>query len=176
MTETRNSLRVLSEWTYRDFESLLESIRQAGVQNIKKSYSGVLRSLRAREGDVVLVAQEQVVDGRKVLSVAVNPEADEYEVTDPFTGQVVKILARLTDRLRGRYAMGPTLPSGEPEFGFRQMPTVPIQLEAACEIDRLREKLRRRDDAIAKALKNLDEDASTLVVKILRDEVEDRDA
>jgi hypothetical protein len=64
--------------------------------------------------------------------------AESYFLDDPFTGERVEIHSRLTDRLRGRYANGPILPNGEPEFGWRQMPTVSIQIEAANEIERLR--------------------------------------
>jgi DNA-binding MarR family transcriptional regulator len=58
-------------------------------------------------------------------------------VRDPFLGKDVQISNRLTDRLRGRYANGPTMPNGEPEFGWRHFDTPPIQHEAADEIDRL---------------------------------------
>lgn len=58
-------------------------------------------------------------------------------VHDPFLGETVQVSARLVDRLRGRYACGPMLPNGEPEFGWRQFDTPPIQHEAADEIDRL---------------------------------------
>jgi hypothetical protein len=45
----------------------------------------------------------------------------------------------IVDRLRGRYSMGPILPSGEPEFGWRQFDGLPpINAEAADEIERLR--------------------------------------
>ncbi len=64
-------------------------------------------------------------------------------MTDPFTGKAVAISNKLTDRLRGRYASGPTLGNGEPEFGWRQMPTVPIQCEAADRIEALEAALRR---------------------------------
>lgn len=64
--------------------------------------------------------------------------AETREVHDPFTGQIAKIKNDLVERLRGKYACGPTLPNGEPEFGWRQYQTVPIQLEAAEEIERLR--------------------------------------
>lgn len=57
---------------------------------------------------------------------------------DPISGQQVEIRNDLTKRLRGQYAMGPTLPSGEPEFGWRSFgEPVPIQVEAANEIERL---------------------------------------
>lgn len=63
----------------------------------------------------------------------------------------------ITDRLRCRYALGPIMPNGEPEFGWRDfsgpaidgmtLPT-PLMLEAAeaiaardAEIERLREAL-----------------------------------
>lgn len=59
-------------------------------------------------------------------------------VRDPSTGAGVEVSSKLTDRLRGKYAVGPTGADGEPEFGWRQFPTPPIQHEAADEIDRLR--------------------------------------
>lgn len=60
-------------------------------------------------------------------------------IRDPFLGKDVEISNNLTDRLRGKYANGPTMPNGEPEFGWRQFDTPPIQHEAAAEIDRLNE-------------------------------------
>jgi len=48
---------------------------------------------------------------------------------------------RLTDRLQGRYAMGPHMPNGDPEFGWRQFESPPIQHEAAQEIKRLRRQI-----------------------------------
>lgn len=62
-------------------------------------------------------------------------------IHDPFLNKTVEISDRLTDRLRGRYAVGPTLPNGEPEFGWREHKTPPIQHEAAAEIERLRNLL-----------------------------------
>lgn len=59
------------------------------------------------------------------------------EVFDPFMNKTVEISSRLTDRLRGKYAVGPTLPNGEPEFGWRQHETPPIQHEAADRIESL---------------------------------------
>lgn len=38
-------------------------------------------------------------------------------VHDPFLGKDVEISDSLIDRLRGKYAQGPMLPNGEPEFG-----------------------------------------------------------
>jgi hypothetical protein len=58
-------------------------------------------------------------------------------IRDPFIGKDVEISNRLTDRLRGKYANGPTMPNGEPEFGWRVFPTPPIQHQAADEIDSL---------------------------------------
>jgi hypothetical protein len=62
-------------------------------------------------------------------------------VHDPFLGKDVQISNSLVDRLRGKYANGPTLPNGEPEFGWRQFPATPIQEAAADEIERLRKAL-----------------------------------
>lgn len=58
-------------------------------------------------------------------------------VHDPFTGQDVQISDRLVDRLRGKYASGPHLPNGNPEFGWRQFQSPPIQHEAAARIEAL---------------------------------------
>jgi len=58
-------------------------------------------------------------------------------VHDPFLGEDVQVSNRLVDRLRGKYANGPTMPNGEPEFGWREFPVPPIQKEAADLIDRL---------------------------------------
>lgn len=64
--------------------------------------------------------------------------------TDPVSGKRVEIRDDLVKRLRGLYARGPTLPNGEPEFGWRQigLPAA-IQLEAATEIERLRKEMER---------------------------------
>jgi hypothetical protein len=62
-------------------------------------------------------------------------------VRDPFEGRDVQISDRLVDRLRGIYAMGPHLPNGKPEFGFRQFEAPPIQHEAAARIEALEEQL-----------------------------------
>lgn len=59
-------------------------------------------------------------------------------ILDPFLGRKATISTKLTDRLRGKYACGPTMENGEPEFGWRQFDTPPIQQEAAAEIERLR--------------------------------------
>lgn len=59
-------------------------------------------------------------------------------VHDPFLGKDVEISHNLVDRLRGKYANGPMLPTGEPEFGWRHFETPPIQHEAALEIEKLR--------------------------------------
>lgn len=67
--------------------------------------------------------------------------AEARTITDPFSGENVLISQKLTDRLRGRYAIGPTLPNGEPEFGWRQFETPPIQHEAADALDKLRATL-----------------------------------
>ena len=50
----------------------------------------------------------------------------------------------IVDRLRGKYPVGPLMPNGEPEFGWRQFPAKflpPLHFEAADEIEKLRESL-----------------------------------
>ena len=69
------------------------------------------------------------------------------EAFDPFEGKTVQIRNDLVLRLRGQYACGPTLPNGEPEFGWREFETPPIQHEAAAEIERPRAALKPFADA-----------------------------
>lgn len=64
--------------------------------------------------------------------------SESHTLIDPFLGKKVEISSRLVDRLRGKYACGPTLSNGEPEFGWRQHETPPVQHEAADEIERIR--------------------------------------
>ncbi len=59
-------------------------------------------------------------------------------IFDPFLNKNVQISNNLIDRLRGKYAVGPMLENGEPEFGWRQYEVSPIQHQAADEIERLR--------------------------------------
>jgi hypothetical protein len=79
-----------------------------------------------------------VADAILTLAPAIGEARSETtKVLDPFFGKVAEISDRLTDRLRGRYAVGPTMPNGEPEFGWRVHEVAPIQKEAADAIDRL---------------------------------------
>ncbi len=71
-------------------------------------------------------------------------------IHDPFLGKDVQISERLTDRLRGKYATGPLMPNGEPEFGWREFQTAPIQHQAADEIDRLRYRLEFMENKYGK--------------------------
>lgn len=75
-------------------------------------------------------------------------------VNDPFIGHDVQISARLVDRLRGKYACGPHLPNGNPEFGWRQFEAPPIQHEAAARIEEL-EAIIARDDKLDRAIELL---------------------
>jgi hypothetical protein len=67
-------------------------------------------------------------------------------VHDPFMGKDVQISDRLVDRLRGKYASGPHLPNGNPEFGWRQFQSPPIQHEAADRIEALEARLARVEE------------------------------
>lgn len=99
---------------------------------------------------------------------------------DPFLNKDVEVSHRLTDRLRGRYANGPTMPNGEPEFGWREFPTPPVQHEAADHIDRLQAALsgmldmfggyctKEVDDAIA-AMQIADLDRWSMVAQMKRE-------
>lgn len=73
------------------------------------------------------------------------------KVVDPFTGQSVEILNGLVSRLRGRYAVGPTLPSGEPEFGWREFDVPPIQKLAADKIEAFQHALKSAEGALEQA-------------------------
>lgn len=74
--------------------------------------------------------------------------------TDPVSGETVSIRNDLVRRLRGEYACGPTMPNGEPEFGWRTFgEPIPIQLEAATELSRLRERLRVLEEALGELTK-----------------------
>jgi hypothetical protein len=70
------------------------------------------------------------------------------KVFDPFLSEEVNISDKLTDRLRGKYACGPHLPNGNPEFGWRQFQSPPIQHEAADHIEKLNRLLWMRDSFI----------------------------
>lgn len=92
-------------------------------------------------------------------------------VRDPFLGVDAVISNRLTDRLRGKYACGPTLPNGEPEFGWRENWAPPIQHEAAARIETLEAEvstLTRERDQAREALRA----AREFVVKALAELVE----
>ncbi|MGY3582005.1 hypothetical protein ACVIGB_001072 [Bradyrhizobium sp. USDA 4341] len=77
--------------------------------------------------------------------------SETCQVLDPFFGRIAEISDRLTDRLRGRYAVGPTMPDGEPEFGWRVHEVAPIQKEAADAIDRLSAQLETVQNATIEA-------------------------
>ena len=51
------------------------------------------------------------------------------------------VSCQITDRLRGKYAVGPHLPNGNPEFGWRQFEAPPIQHEAADLIEMLEQRI-----------------------------------
>ncbi len=74
--------------------------------------------------------------------------ADTRTVYDPFHGKDVHISDHLVDRLRGKYACGPHLPNGNPEFGWRQFQAPPIQHEAAARIEALEAALREINSLI----------------------------
>lgn len=69
-------------------------------------------------------------------------------VYDPFTGTTAQVSDRLVDRLRGKYASGPHLPNGNPEFGWRQFQAPPIQHEAAARIESLEAAANMALDAL----------------------------
>lgn len=88
------------------------------------------------------------VNGSDNLPAGVEPMSETRTVFDPFDGKVVSVRNDLILRLRGRYATGPTLPNGEPEFGWREFPTPPIQHEAAARIEELAASLSRMREAL----------------------------
>lgn len=89
---------------------------------------------------------------------------DTRTVHDPFLGKDVQVSDRLIDRLRGKYASGPHLPNGNPEFGWRQFQAPPIQHEAAAEIDRLQTELAEARIVLGKINENW---SNTMLVRKL---------
>jgi hypothetical protein len=61
---------------------------------------------------------------------------------DPFLSKRVEISNGLVDRLRGKYANGPTMPNGQPEFGWTYLETSAIKTEAADRIETLEAKVK----------------------------------
>lgn len=88
-------------------------------------------------------------------------------VHDPFLGRDVQISDKLTDRLRGKYASGPHLPNGNPEFGWRQFQAPPIQHEAADRIEALEADLR---DTLRAVLHHFGPDGANKVTQAVLDE------
>lgn len=89
--------------------------------------------------------------------------AETRTIHDPFLNEPATISTRLVDRLRGKYANGPTLENGEPEFGWRQFETPPIQHEAADEIEQLEADKRRIDWLEEQIVDNIWLDDGTMV-------------
>lgn len=77
-------------------------------------------------------------------------------VFDPFHGKNVEISDHLTDRLRGKYACGPMLENGDPEFGWRQMEPTSINLEAAAEIERLQGRVAEEIASLESAISDVE--------------------
>jgi len=74
--------------------------------------------------------------------------SETRSVHDPFINRTFEVSNKLTDRLRGKYASGPTIANGEPEFGWRQFETPPIQHEAAERIEQLQLAIKNARDLI----------------------------
>jgi len=74
---------------------------------------------------------------------------ETYTVHDPFFNQDVQVSSKLVDRLRGRYACGPIMPNGEPEFGWREFETPPIQKEAASALEAKDAEIARLRNALS---------------------------
>ena len=73
-------------------------------------------------------------------------------IYDPFLNKNVEISHKLTDRLRGKYACGPMLPNGEPEFGWRIHDVPNIQKEAADRIEQLELEKEALSEALSLAM------------------------
>lgn len=56
----------------------------------------------------------------------------------------------LVQRLKGNYAIGPHLPNGNPEFGWRQFQSPPICHEAAERIVELEKEIQQKRDELTK--------------------------
>lgn len=86
------------------------------------------------------------------------------EIVDPFTNKTVSISHNLTDRLRGKYACGPTMANGESEFGWQQYDTPSVQHEAADIIDAQNKVLEFLTDRllVCTLISGLDPDVAAL--------------
>jgi hypothetical protein len=60
----------------------------------------------------------------------------------------IKEIEALVDRLEGRYPIGPHLPNGNPEFGWRQFEATPINIEAAAALRFLLKEQRAAEAAL----------------------------
>ena len=74
---------------------------------------------------------------------------ETHTVHDPFLNREVQISDKLIDRLRGRYACGPIMPNGEPEFGWREFDTPPISKEAASALEAKDAEIARLRNALS---------------------------
>lgn len=84
----------------------------------------------------------RVVEGALTSAREVTDTGETRQAQDPISGETVTIRNDLVRRLRGEYACGPTLPNGDPEFGWRRFgESSAINLEAASEIERLQAAL-----------------------------------
>lgn len=61
----------------------------------------------------------------------------------------------LPSRLRGKYPVGPRLPTGEPEFGYREFPPVNFDGSPAKGRPAIQEEAAARIEALEAALKAL---------------------
>ena len=82
---------------------------------------------------------------------------------------VVHVSDRLVDRLRGKYASGPHLPNGNPEFGWRQFQAPPIQHAAADRIEELEAKIAAVEGVVLSALAPYGEELSRAQRQMLAD-------
>ncbi len=85
------------------------------------------------------------------------PPPGSAEVLGAEVERLTRIVGRIEDagegadvvqRLRGRYPVGPHLPNGDPEFGWRQFQATPINLEAALVIEELRTMLAASEEVV----------------------------
>lgn len=121
---------------------------KAGIYFNDLEYSCSVQAPKGRRDErflnAIKAARERFFELYKPTSASSKPPEDGCSVSDAMRGDIV-------DRLRGKYPIGPVLPNGQPEFGWRQhdglltkygiVPAPPIMEEAAKEIEGLRQQL-----------------------------------
>lgn len=128
---------------------LIKALRQitGGFDEALEALESQAAKIAALEA-VVIDMQQEIADRHDAEQAALRTICD---LAEPETCSHQSDIPGLINRLRGKYSMGPHLPNGDPEFGWRQFQATPINLEAANALEAQRHKIA--------ALKKLDSEA-----------------